>query len=293
MTTWHRVGYFLGFMSLFCGQAWGGKPEGAEIIRFRIEQGQLIVIPVKINGMGPFSFVLDTGTTLTMVSHEVARTTGIQTHETVQVATVAGVKTRGRGQVENLEIGQRSFSGSDVIVTVKGELTGWSASVDGILGQNILNRMNFLLDYQSKQVQFWNLETGYQPTSGVKLESHLQQGRIVVELTQSKTKTPLRLMVDSGSSGLLFFEPAATDLELDVVRSNQFLQVRTPTGGNSVWQGELRRLKVGEKFFSNLPVTFVRRSLPGGREHGLLPTSLFSSVYVNNQDKFVVFNPKD
>src|ERR1700733_9806133 len=44
-----------------------------DIVKFRLRDGYLILVQTRINGVGPFDFLLDTGTTLTVSDPVLAR----------------------------------------------------------------------------------------------------------------------------------------------------------------------------------------------------------------------------
>jgi hypothetical protein len=58
--------------------------------------------------------------------------------------------------------------------------------------------------------------------------------------------------------------------------------------------GRVRELIVGSQQFRDLAVGVASPSPAdeGRVEDGLLPTALFQSLYVNNRENFVVFNPR-
>lgn len=55
--------------------------------------------------------------------------------------------------------------------------------------------------------------------------------------------------------------------------------------------GRLRKLRVGDEAFSNLPVKLAQRG-EGRPENGLLPTNIFRYIYFNNRENFVILNPR-
>jgi hypothetical protein len=55
--------------------------------------------------------------------------------------------------------------------------------------------------------------------------------------------------------------------------------------------GALRTLKIGGREFHNLDVVEAARPKLESESDGLLPASLFDSLYVSNSGGYVVFNP--
>ena len=65
----------------------------------------------------------------------------------------------------------------------------------------------------------------------------------------------------------------------------------TLAGALLVHAGALDCLTVGSEEFRNIRVVLSPESV-GAFADGLLPTTLFQSLYINNRESFVVFNPR-
>ena len=132
------------------------SPQPANSISFRqaASSKALILLPVFVNGKGPFQFVLDTGASRTMLSFALARKLGI-----VAVADRPG--TGGGGQVrvlssfvDSITVGKASVR--DLPVGV-GEFLGILSTaaetkLDGIIGCNFLSRFDVVIDYPRGEV---------------------------------------------------------------------------------------------------------------------------------------------
>jgi len=115
-----------------------------------IDNTSLIVVPVNINGHGPYRFLLDTGANNTLLSTGIADTLKIARGRRGTLVTAGGsvdVTVRvlsklkvGTAQLENIEIAVGDF---DLMKTLK---------VDGVLGSDYLRRFNVAIDYDSKVV---------------------------------------------------------------------------------------------------------------------------------------------
>jgi len=64
------------------------RAEGA--LEMRLLGGRLPVVPVYLEGQGPFDFLLDTGTNSTIVTPELAARLGLRPADRVRLITVAG-----------------------------------------------------------------------------------------------------------------------------------------------------------------------------------------------------------
>src|ERR1700756_3151544 len=74
-------------------------------INFSLLQNSLVVIPVFINGRGPYKFVLDTGATTSILSVEVAVRLNIRTVRNQRLITAGGLAVATIGSVDVVQIG--------------------------------------------------------------------------------------------------------------------------------------------------------------------------------------------
>jgi predicted aspartyl protease len=109
----------------------------------------LIILPVFINGQGPFQFILDTGASSTVLSFNVARRLGL-----VAIGDRSGTGGGGKvsmlsSTVDSISIGQYSLR--DFTVSV-GEFlqtlsTVTGTKIDGIIGNTFLSNFVVTIDY--------------------------------------------------------------------------------------------------------------------------------------------------
>lgn len=223
-----------------------------------------VIEGVYLNGRGPYRFLVDTGAESSVVSPDVARASGLTAAYRVEVMTVTGSRLVPAAEATI------SVSGSDHRVEVllyEPPLTG----VQGVLGQNFLARSSYLIDYRNRRVVI-----GESAVEGVRLPLRFSAGRPVVD-----TKPLGELVLDSGASNLvLFSSPDCVELQGPGI-------LWTTQGRQKVSTGRLKSLRVGDARLSNLTV-----ALAGARSSGgLLPASLFASVYVNNREGYAVLRP--
>jgi len=136
--------------------------QSATSISFKLASPEqpLILLPVFVNGRGPFQFVVDTGTSRTTLSFELARKLGIvavgDRHGTggggdVRILSgTADSLTVGKASAHNLSIGVGEFLGK--LSAVAG------AKFDGIVGDNFLNQFEVTIDYPRSTVDLKPVE---------------------------------------------------------------------------------------------------------------------------------------
>lgn len=274
--------------------AWLALLAAAAPVPFRLLGRQSVVVPVLVNGEGPFDFVLDTGSSTTMIHRGLAERLALEPADRVALVTTGGSQVVPRSRLQRLGLGSKKVE--DLMVLVS-DLVGprrTSERIRGVLGQNFLSRFNYTLDYERRQITVD--EGGAQPQrAGIRLGVERNQGRILVAAQPPSAKgSTLRLVLDSGAGMLILFEDPSERLGLDIERSNG--PPLTVTSGGGPWlsrSGRLRSLQLGDLTLRDLSVALFTHAGEGeGRvEQGLLPTLLFRSVYFNNREDIVVLSP--
>lgn len=128
---------------------------GATEVPMRLAQPSkpLILIDAFVNGRGPFQFAIDTGTSTTALSAELARELHLQTALIGPVTTGGVPLTLSASRVGSLRVGKSEAREVDVIVgdflTMLSEAAG--AKLDGIIGYNFLRNYRVVIDYPNEQ----------------------------------------------------------------------------------------------------------------------------------------------
>ena len=112
--------------------------------------GAALVVPVRINGTGPYDFVLDTGATVTSVDPQLA--------ERLALPDVTGTIGYGGGiggagqvrlvEIDSLEVGTaRATDLTGAVVDLAGVRSA-GLDVDGLVGLNFLRSYRVTLDFE-------------------------------------------------------------------------------------------------------------------------------------------------
>jgi predicted aspartyl protease len=109
-----------------------------------------IVVPVLINGQGPFSFVLDTGATITCLDQELAAR--------LELPAATGMRGFGAGiggsgavslvKIEMLEVGEAAARDLVACTLDLGAISAIGIEAEGLLGLNFLKPYRMTLDFQ-------------------------------------------------------------------------------------------------------------------------------------------------
>jgi predicted aspartyl protease len=114
-----------------------------------------ILVPVKINGQGPYTFVLDTGATFTCIDQPLA--TELKLPEwNQQVGIGIAVPTANAAKlvdVETLEVGTASAQKLKACVIDFKNFQSAGLNIHGLLGLNFLKSYHVNIDFQRKVVK--------------------------------------------------------------------------------------------------------------------------------------------
>lgn len=113
----------------------------------------LALLAAHVNGRGPFQFAIDTGSSTSVVSEEIARELGLQTTPIPPVTAGSGALDLVAGQIGALSIA--AARRENVAVLVGGFLSTLSelceTKLDGIVGYNFLRHFRVTFDYPNER----------------------------------------------------------------------------------------------------------------------------------------------
>jgi hypothetical protein len=273
-------------------------------LRARIVAQALIVIPVKINNAGPFDFIVDTGSQVTVIDPALASELRLKLLGSAGLVSVSAIAQASVGVLDLIEADKHAVKKAYVVVQDLGAIREADARIRGVLGLNFLSHFGLLIDYRHDLLCL-DETPGLQDSmrgEHIALVPPRNPGgelpfteRLVVAVQLSGTgQREIRLQLDSGSDGPILY---ADNSELE-----QPLLKRARLQGPEV--GDARRafavlppqdMNLGSRVVRKVPfVTPANRSqkVPDREEDGILPTVLFQRVFVSHSDHFVIFDPR-
>jgi hypothetical protein len=117
--------------------------------------GAALMVPVHINGVGPFSFVLDTGATMTCIDGAVASRlelpeAGGQTGVGMGIGQEPGALQLVR--VDSIRVGEATATGLTACALGLDQFRAVGLDVDGLLGLNYLKEFRVTLDFGAERL---------------------------------------------------------------------------------------------------------------------------------------------
>jgi len=250
-----------------------------------------------VNGSGPFSFLLDTGATRTVIDPELARQLQAPVVGEASLTGILHVRQDELVRLENVRLGVVSASGLGVIVDKLVRQKTLAPGIRGVLGEDFLSGFDILIDYKQHSLQF-----GGAPPTGERCRFETT-GQYHGSPTTNRLLIPVELMDPSGTTVQLQLDTGAKTPELfpasyDADPSQPWASrpwsgsVATTSVADVVTIHSTITIRIGNVMIPGLDVVQSRRSVAFDSV-GLLPASIFHRIYISHSGGFVVLNPAE
>ena len=258
----------------------------ASRVRVRITEGDLVLVPVRVGGRIA-EFLLDTGSSATIVSPRLAESLRLPLVDRVLLTTLTGERAVPRALIDELCVGRSCVGPRRVTVAELSSLSGLDERIEGILGADVLTAFDIYLDVEARALML---------TEPRGLASRMQGARVPIAVSPRGVSvgaslcdaTGLTLRLDSGASGLVLFGGA---LAQETSGALPDLWIHSDGPPVRVRQVEVPCLAVGGHRLSNVAAA-VTGAVGGRRDDGLLPLNLFKGLYLNASAGYAVFDPR-
>jgi predicted aspartyl protease len=209
-----------------------------------------VFVDVRVNDSGPYRFVVDTGSSRSIVSDRLAREVGAPVAARSEIVTSTGSEVRVVVRLASLSVA--SVRRADVLAPVLPEarLSRLGPGVRGLLGQDFLSAFTYTIDYHHARLR-WDETPACDVPGVVRLVA--ADGRFVMSLMDA-AGAPLRLVPDSGAEAPILFRKSRPDEAM----------------------ARLPRVQVGSVTMKNVAAYVIERA--DDNADGLLPLHHFSEV---------------
>jgi hypothetical protein len=257
--------------AVVCGLT-GPNPQASPDTPFEHARPGEVVVRVRVNGLGPFAFLLDTGSSHSAVSEELARAVGAPAVARTVVTTPIGEEVRPVVRLETVQLGR--VATSPVLASlVRGDTLDRAGIIQGLIGQDVLKDRRYTLDFLHRRVA-WHDGLSV-PARECGLPMRWMRERFQVELAQGDRT--LRFVPDSAAHGLVLFNRRRVRLPIEFDR--RWSDLSTLGHRTRVRHGRLRELRLCSVTLRDAAAVVVERGdAAHGEEDGLLPMHLFDTV---------------
>jgi predicted aspartyl protease len=277
-------------------------PGNVASVPLKIVNRHQIILGVSINHSGPYSFLLDTGTQITMVDPSLAAELHLSTQGAANVISSAGSYTSASYvQVELLEAGSHAVANQTALVYDLKNLNSANRPIRGVLGEDFLGRFDMLIDNAHSLLCLDDSATMRANVRGPRIaldtsaqsaDSQPLPGQFIVAVRISHGARPVRLKLDSGSNVSLLYNVSQF---MTPVLPQAALLLETGVDGaqNAFSALPPQDVKIGALYLSGV-LFFIPRGTGAHAnmaEDGVLPTGLFRRVFIDHVNHFAVLDP--
>jgi predicted aspartyl protease len=264
------------------------------IVPFHFVRGFAVMVPVTVNGSGPYDFMLDTGSTITSVDRELGQELALQPQGQGSVVTLTERASTALAVARRVAFGPVTEQNVEVMIRDLSGLRHMAPTARGVLGQNALNHADFLLDYRHKWMEFdtngelaRSLKGHHVPLRRELIEGNPQYANLAVQanVNDNGART-IDFLLDSGAASMVLFGAAQND---GIYHPQG---VVADTAGRQL-VSDVHDIQVVIDGNSREVATNMLASRAAGKDiGGLLPTNLFARIYISNSGGFAMFEPK-
>ena len=220
----------------------------------RPDQIGRIIVPVMVNGQGPFKFALDTGANTTVLTPSLAAALGLQISDdnAVTMYGATGAAAVPTTMVERVAAGDVVLEGRRL--PVANALTG---TIDGILGVDGLESKRIMVDFRKNRIEIRDARRERPIAWAMRVPAQMNFGRlIVVDATVDDVR--VKAVIDTGSQYSLGNDALRAALKLpERMLSDATIDVLGETLDRQTGQRrQVLAIKMGDLRVSHLNVAF-------------------------------------
>jgi len=279
-------------------------PGNVASVPFRLVNRYQMIVAVSVNHSGPYNFLLDTGTQMTMVDPALAAELHLNTQGSAGVAGVGFLASAPFAQLDLLEVGSHAVVDQKVLVFDFQK----SHSVDlhlfrGVLGEDFLGEFDMLIDNAHNLLCLDDSSAMAAAVKGPHIAlmapARATNGMpalrsLIISARLSDGTRPVRLKLDSGTNvSFLFY--TARYMPLELLARTSLLGGGFDRAQRPVSTIPLQDLQIGSLEFPKVSFFTYADSSEGlsrtSAYDGLLTLGIFRRVFICHAHHFAVFEP--
>jgi predicted aspartyl protease len=254
---------------------WAGSTTAFQLT----DQGGVLV-PVTMNGRGPFAMLLDTGATHSAITERVMTETGATAVARSNVISPTNRSVRLIVAVEAFSFGPHTV---DILLpsVVGNDAFDRNGKIDGLIGQDVLAPLRYTVDYQRRVIEWHDHPPA---AAGTVLPLAFEHGRFLVRVPVDQAM--VRLVPDSGAGGLVLFGGHAISGPSESGRTVELASAGGRQHGRPI---VVRELRLGRRTLRDIPgVALDRQDVHPAEGDGLLPLHLFERVTFDGPARILI-----
>lgn len=223
---------------------------GAEVLALEQERHNRLTLPVTVDGIGPYAFMIDTGSQATAITHEIRAAANLAPAGKAVLVGMASRREVELASVGRIDFGSNSYTDFSAPVLAREHL-----GADGIIGLDALQDFRVLIDFRKQTIALEDAR-GKGKRGGfdiiVRASSRLGQLLITDAVVEGVRAT---VIIDTGAQASL----GNTALR-DRIKARRAQEVTTTDVNGVDLTGDLafvRSLSVEGLSLSNVPLAFA------------------------------------
>jgi predicted aspartyl protease len=268
-------------------------------VSMRPYKGTRSVVAVKVNGTGPYDFMVDTGATVTVLDTAMFDELGLRGEGTSKVTSPGGATIQISSVAKEVTLDCLSVQNITVVSMESPMIESDYRSVRGILGENFLRHFDILIDNQHRKMTLGAGDGLADSLAGERLPitfPPLPQGRENRYRPMISARTQryghARLLLDSGAASLVLLQWGNQMNGFgDGMRLRTVKKLRT-VNGSMPCESTNDRLFLGKGTVSDLPMESCQSDIVKPKDsEGILPTAIFKQIFISHAGSYAIINP--
>jgi hypothetical protein len=255
------------------------------------------IVQVSINGAGPYDFILDSGSNVTIMRSDLARKLNLSSGAPMAIITATG-ETRG------YRIFVKSFSvaglAAEIEINALDKVRALSGPIQGVLGENFLRNFDVLINYERQTLFIDRTSSLKDMLVGERLSfsrfgnfnDQMIPNRVVIKLkVPSFAQKPLQFLVDSGANAATLYPPPG-GMALRAMQSSQHARMGDLNGTRDCLV-QKTNFEIGTGTFRGVELVACEGLTRNKMDtDGLLPTKVFHQFFISHRGGYVIANPR-
>lgn len=189
-------------------------------MRFELaDKAPVIIVEANANGKGPFKFLVDTGSSATVITEEIFDALGIHSKSPTIGKPSVGCCASAVAKLRSMQIGKTEAKDVPVVL---GNLSAISrdigTKIDGIIGSTFMTGYEVVIDYPKQEILFGNKNQGEAKGEVFRFASRVP---FIIAEAMVDDKGPFSFLIDTGATITTIAKQTADALGLHRKASGQ------------------------------------------------------------------------
>jgi hypothetical protein len=277
-------------------------PGNVASVPLHLTNSHQMIVAVFVNHSGPFNFLLDTGTQITIVDPSLAAELHLNTQDSAAVAGVGFHAGASFAQLDLLEAGSRAVANQKILVFDFQNPHAIDLQFRGVLGEDFLSQFDMLIDNEHNLLCLDDSSAMAANVKGphIALAAPARAANgmpalrsLIITARLSDGTRPVRLKLDSGTNVSFLFN-IARHMPLELVQRTSLLGggldgAQHPYATMPLQDLQIGPLEIPRVSFFTFEDLNKDSSLTGD---GMLSTGIFRRVLICHAHHFVVLDPR-